>query len=293
MHRRQAWLAYALLAPLFVWLIVTILVPIGYLVQLSVTSTGIFGTAAEFTGFANFQRIATSERFWQSARNTLLWVLGNGLVQVTLAFTVARLLYRRSRFTDFMQVWIVLPWVIPGVAAVIIWRWMLSGIGIVNYGIQSVGLVDAPISFFAQPAIAMATTVVVNSWRWFPLLAVILLAALRNIPTELREAAMVDGATENQTWWLVVMPLLRPVLYVLGLLGTLWSANVFDVIWLLTRGGPSGGTATLPIFIYEEAFTRFRLGSAAAASLFMMAFLLVFVVLFLRYGWGRELRSQR
>jgi multiple sugar transport system permease protein len=122
---------------------------------------------------------------------------------------------------------------------------------------------------------------------------VILLAALRNIPTELREAAMVDGATENQTWWYVVMPLLRPVLYVLGLLGTLWSANVFDVIWLLTRGGPSGGTTTLPVFIYEEAFTRFRLGSAAAASLFMMAFLLVFVVLFLQYGWGRDLRSRR
>lgn len=292
MHRRQAWLAYALLAPLFLWLIVTILVPIGYLVQLSFTSTGIFGTAAEFAGLANFERILGSTRFWQSARNTLVWVVGNGLVQVTLAFTVARLLHRRSGFTDFMQVWIILPWVIPGVAAVIIWRWMLSGIGIVNYGLQSVGLVDAPISFFAQPGIAMATTVVVNSWRWFPLLAVILLAALRNIPTELREAAMVDGATENQTWWYVVMPLLRPVLYVLGLLGTLWSANVFDVIWLLTRGGPSGGTATLPIFIYEEAFTRFRLGSAASASLFMMAFLLVFVVLFLQYGWGRQLRSR-
>jgi multiple sugar transport system permease protein len=292
MHRRQAWLAYALLAPLFLWLIVTILVPIGYLVQLSFTSTGIFGTAAEFAGVANFERILGSTRFWQSARNTLVWVVGNGLVQVTLAFTVARLLHRRTVFTDFMQVWIILPWVIPGVAAVIIWRWMLSGIGIVNYGLQSVGLVDAPISFFAQPGIAMATTVVVNSWRWFPLLAVILLAALRNIPTELREAAMVDGATENQTWWYVVMPLLRPVLYVLGLLGTLWSANVFDVIWLLTRGGPSGGTATLPVFIYEEAFTRFRLGSAAAASLFMMAFLLVFVVLFLQYGWGRQLRSR-
>jgi multiple sugar transport system permease protein len=293
MHRRQAWLAYALLAPLFLWLTVTILVPIAYLVQLSFTTTGIFGTAAEFAGLRNFQRILDSARFWQAARNTLVWVLGNGLVQVTLAFTVARLLHRRTAFTDFMQVWIVLPWVIPGVAAVIIWRWMLSGIGVVNYGLQSVGLVDAPISFFAQPGIAMATTVAVNSWRWFPLLAVILLAALRNIPTELREAAMVDGATENQTWWYVVMPLLRPVLYVLGLLGTLWSANVFDVIWLLTRGGPSGGTATLPIFIYEEAFTRFRLGSAAAASLFMMAFLLVFVVLFLQYGWGRDLRSRR
>ena len=164
MQRRRAWLAFALLAPLCIWLIVTIVIPIAYLVQLSFTTTGIFGTAAEFAGLANFQRILGSERFWQSARNTLVWVIGNGLVQVTLAFTVARLLYRQTAFTRFMQIWIILPWVIPGVAAVIIWRWMLSGIGIVNYGIQSVGLVDAPISFFAQPSIAMATTIVVNSW---------------------------------------------------------------------------------------------------------------------------------
>jgi multiple sugar transport system permease protein len=292
-RRRSTLLAYLLLAPLVLWLLVTIALPIGYLVYLSFTTTGILGTAAEFAGLDNFRRLFAQPRFSQAGLNTLLWIIGNGLVQVTLAFTVARLLYRRTALNSFLQVWIILPWVVPGVAAVIIWRWMLSSIGIVNYGLEASGVIVAPMSFFAQPTVAMATTVFINAWRWFPLLTVILLAALRNIPAELREAAMVDGATESQTWWYVIMPLLRPVLYVLGLLGTLWSANVFDVIWLLTRGGPSGGTTTLPVFIYEEAFTRFRLGSAAAASILMMIFLLVFVALFLRYGWGRELRARR
>ncbi len=254
---------------------------------------GIFGTSATFSGLENFKDVLRSERFWQAGRNTLVWIVGNGLAQVTLAFAVARLLYRRSALTNFLQVWIILPWVVPGVAAVIIWRWMLSSIGIVNFGLEATRLVDSPVSFFAKPSIAMATTIAINSWRWFPLLAVILLAALRNIPSELREAAMVDGATENQTWWYIVLPLLRPVLYVLGLLGTLWSANIFDVIWLLTKGGPSGGTTTLPVYLYEEAFARFSLGTSAAGSVVMAVFVLGFVMLFLRYGWGRELGGRR
>lgn len=290
---RTPLLPFLLLAPLLLWLLLTIAVPVGYLVYLSFTSTGILGTAAEWSGLRNFARVLTSDRFWNAAWNTLVWVVGNGLAQVLLAFAVARGLHRASRLTNALQVWIILPWVVPGVAAVIIWRWMLSGIGIVNYGLDALALADAPVAFFSRPAAAMATTILINSWRWFPLLAVILVAALRNIPTELREAAMVDGASENQVWWFVVLPLLRPVLYVLGLLGTLWSANVFDVIWLLTKGGPAGATTTLPLFIYEEAFTRFRLGSAAAASVITTGFLLGFVLLFLRYGWGRELGGRR
>jgi multiple sugar transport system permease protein len=133
----------------------------------------------------------------------------------------------------------------------------------------------------------MLTTIFINSWRFFPLLAVIALAAMRTMPGELREAAFVDGATNNQTWHYIMLPLLQPVLYVKGLLGTRWSANIFDVIWLLAKGGPWGGATTLPIYIYEEACTRFNLGNAAA-SVLMSPALLVFVIVFLRTGWGRE-----
>lgn len=288
MTRRHPLLPYLLVAPLLIWLVVAIGAPVGYLIYLSFTSTGILGTTAHFSGLDNFIATFQSTRFWGAAVNTVVWIVGNGLVQVLLAFGVARLLHRSTRLNQALQTWIILPWVVPGVAAVIIWRWMLSGVGIVNYGLSLVGFTGT-VAFFSTEASAMATTIAINSWRWFPLLTVILLAALRGIPAEVREAAMVDGANENQTWWLIVMPLLRPVLYVLGLLGTLLSANVFDIIWLLTKGGPAGGTTTLPIYIYEEAFTRFKLGQAAAASLLMALILLAFVALFLRYGWGREI----
>lgn len=292
MPSRSRWLPYALVAPLLLWVVGTIGVSVGYLVYLSVTSTGILGTSANFVGVTNFVKQLGSTKFWSSAGTTALWVVGNGAAQVTLAFTFARLLARRSHLTDALQTWVVLPWIVPGVAAVIIWRWMLSSSGVVNFAAQAIGLTSSPVSFFSSTAAALITTILINSWRWFPLLTVILLAGIRNVPSELTEAALVDGATEGQTWRHIVMPLLRPILYVVGLLGTLLSVNVFDIIWLLTRGGPSGGTTTLPVHIYETAFTQFRLGNAAAASVMTTALLLVFVMLFLSYGWGRDLGNE-
>jgi multiple sugar transport system permease protein len=122
----------------------------------------------------------------------------------------------------------------------------------------------------------------INSWRWFPFNAVILLAALQRIPQELYEAAAVDGASVVQKFWHITMPGLRPVLFVMGLIGTLLSFNVFDVIWLLTGGGPSQATTTLPVLIYETAFKKYRLSQAAAMSVMTGIILLVFAALFIR-----------
>jgi multiple sugar transport system permease protein len=125
--------------------------------------------------------------------------------------------------------------------------------------------------------------VFINSWRWFPLTAVILLAGMQSIPEEFYEAAAVDGASAWQRFRMITLPSLQPVLFVLGLVGTLWSVNVFDVIWLLTSGGPSSATTTLPVLIYDTAFKQYNLSRAAAASVIMGMLLLIFAVLFMRF----------
>jgi multiple sugar transport system permease protein len=127
------------------------------------------------------------------------------------------------------------------------------------------------------------TVILINSWRWFPFNAVILLAALQRIPQELYEAASVDGASAVRKFAHVTLPSLRPVLFVLGLVGTLLSFNVFDVIWLLTAGGPSRATTTLPVLIYETAFKQYRLSRAAAMSVITGVILLIFAALFIRF----------
>jgi multiple sugar transport system permease protein len=134
------------------------------------------------------------------------------------------------------------------------------------------------VGFFSQPWMALATLVFVNSWRWFPFIALMILAGLTRIPADVYEAAAIDGAGAWQRFTKITWPLLAPTLAVLAVIGTLLSFNVFDIIWLLTGGGPAGGTRTLPVLIYETAFKGYRLSEAAAVSVVATVLLMAFAV---------------
>jgi multiple sugar transport system permease protein len=134
------------------------------------------------------------------------------------------------------------------------------------------------VGFFATPWTAFATLVFINSWRWFPFIALMMLAGLTRIPADLHEAARVDGAGPWKRFTRITWPLLAPTLTVLLVIGTLLSFNVFDVIWLMTSGGPAGGTATLPVLIYETAFRGYRISEAATIAVLATVFLMAFAV---------------
>ncbi|MEL6272196.1 MAG: sugar ABC transporter permease, partial [Chloroflexota bacterium] len=176
----------------------------------------------------------------------------------------------------------------PTVVVVVIWRWLLNASGgIVNYALVGLGFIESEIGFFSSGNSAVTSVILINSWRWFPFLAVIILAGLQSIPDDLYDAAAVDGASTAQQFWHITLPGLQPVLFVLGLVGTLLSFNVFDIIWLLTGGGPSSATTTLPVYIYETAFRKYSLSEAAAMSVVVSLFLLIFAVVFIRYAAPR------
>jgi multiple sugar transport system permease protein len=280
-----AWLGYAFLLPLMLWLAATILVPLIQSVALSFQNVRIIGTPGEFVGFDNYTRLLGSDRFWEALGRSLIWVLGNAVLQTLLAFAAALILKQNFRGQKIARIWIILSWIVPTVVVVIIWRWLLSASGgIVNYALVALGLMPEPIGFFSSGDAAFASVIAINSWRWFPFQAVILLAALQRIPQELYEAAAVDGAATLQKFFSITLPGLQPVLFVMGLIGTLMSFNVFDVIWLLTAGGPSSATTTLPVLIYDTGFRQFRLSQAAALSVVTGIILLVFAVLFMRFA---------
>jgi multiple sugar transport system permease protein len=283
-RRHDVVLAYFLVAPLVLWLAATILYPLLSAIHLSVLDVKVIGSGGEFVGFANYEQVLTSNRFWAALGRSGVWVISNALLQTIVAFVTALILKQRFRGQRIARIWIILSWIVPTVVVVIIWRWMLgtSG-GIVNYLLVALGLIPHPVGFFSSGPGAFAALVLINSWRWFPLTAVILLAGMHGIPEEFYEAAAVDGASGWQRFWKITMPSLQPVLFVLGLVGTLWSVNVFDIIWLLTSGGPSSATTTLPVFIYDTAFKQYNLSRAAAASVLMGVVLLVFAVLFMRF----------
>lgn len=281
--RRIPWSGYVYVLPLMLWLAATILYPLLSSIALSLQDIKIIGTQGHFVGLANYARLVGNEAFWAALLRSVVWVVGNAAVQTLAAFAAALLLNQRFCGRGLARIWIILSWIVPAVVVVIIWRWLLSSSGVVNYLLMAVGVVSEPIGFFGSRNAAMASVLLINSWRWFPFMAVTLLAALQSIPRELYEAAEVDGATAWRRFWSLTFPLLQPVLFVLGLVGTLMSFNVFDVIWLLTGGGPSSATTTLPVLIYDTAFTKYRLSQAAAISVVSGMLLLLFAVLFIRF----------
>ena len=280
---RRTWTGYLYVAPLMLWLAFTILYPLISAVFLSVQDIKIIGTPGKFVGLANYTRLLTSDAFWEALLRSAGWVVGNAAVQTLAAFAAALVLNQRFRGRGAARIWIILSWIVPAVVVVIIWRWLLSSSGVVNYLLSSLGIVAEPIGFFSTPQAAQASVILINAWRWFPFMTVTLLAGMQSIPRELYEAAAVDGATAVQRFWSITFPLLGPVLFVLGLVGTLMSFNIFDVIWLLTGGGPSEATTTLPVLIYVTAFTKYRLSQAAAISVVAGLLLLVFALLFIRF----------
>jgi multiple sugar transport system permease protein len=281
---REAILGLIMAAPLIIWLAVTILYPLFSAVQLSFLDVRIVGTSGKFVGFDNYKFILSSTRFWDAFGRTLIWLVANAVIQTLLALTAAIILKQRFKGQSIARIWIIVSWIVPTVVVVIIWRWILgtSG-GIVNYALMYIGLVSTPVGFFGSGTLAFATTILINSWRWFPLTAILLLAGMQDIPEEYYDAAAVDGASSWQKFIYITIPGLKPILFVLGLIGILWSVNVFDIIYLFTGGGPAEATTTLPVFIYETAFNSYRLSRAAAASVILGIFLLIYVLLFIKF----------
>lgn len=273
-------LALVLVAPALLFLAAILGWPLVQAVILSLQDVRVIGGPADFLGWDNYQRVLSSSAFWDSTRLSVIWVIGNALLQTVLALAVALVLNEKFPGVRIARSWIILTWIVPTVVVVIIWRWLLSTSGgMINPLLVQAGIVERPVGFFSTPWTAFATLIFINSWRWFPFIALMMLAGLNRIPDDLYEAARIDGANSWQRFRRITWPLLAPTLGVLAVIGTLLSFNVFDIIWLLTSGGPAGGTRTLPVLIYETAFKGYRLSEAATmsvlATLMLMAFAIV------------------
>ena len=278
--------------PFVAVLVVLVAVPVGIAVSTSFTNMRFIGMPAEFVGLRQYQRVFQDDLFWNSLGRSGLWILGNAVVQTLTAFVFALALSRRVRSTG-SQLLVLLPWIIPTVAVAVIGTWLMnSSYGILNFLLQRTGLVDAPINAFGNPDIALWSLILLNSWHWFPFFFVVILGALTTVPTELYEAASIDGAGPWQRFTSVTLQLISRILGIVGLVGTLWSFNVFDTIFLVTRGGPSNSTFTAPLYVYEVAFKRFQMGKSSAASVLLMIIMLGFAALFYNLVVRRAYRSR-
>lgn len=275
--------SFILFIPLLIWILVTMVYPIIYGIQLSLTNTRLIGIEGDFVWLANFTRNLQDPVFLSALKKSVFWTLGNALLQTVLGLSAGILLERTLIARRAMRVWILLPWIVPTIAIAILWRWLLSATyGIINYILIKLSIVAVGIPFLGSPDLALMACIFINSWRWFPFLSIIVLAGLLSIPPEEYEAARIDGAGFWQELRFISLPYLSPTLVILGLIGTLWSFNMFDVLWLMTQGGPAGATRTLAVLVYEQAFRNYFLGRAASVGVIMMLVLLIILILYFR-----------
>lgn len=284
---KKYFLGYTLIAPMVAIMILAIGLPLLNSVWMSFQNQRVIGGDSNFVGFDTYALIAEDPSFWNALGRSGFWVLANLMIQTILAFATALLLQTKGWWAKSARVWVMLPWVIPTISVVIIWQWMLnSNYGVIHWALREIGLdLGSP---FSDPGVVMLSIILVNSWHWFPLATVVIYGALITVPVETLEAAEIDGANRLQTFFSVTLPIINPILFSLGLVGSLWSFNVLDSIYLITEGGPVDITTTMPVYIYNTAFGAFRSSEAAASSVLTVLVLIVAASLFVRFARPRE-----
>lgn len=243
-----------------------------------------------YVGFANFQYVFSDPLFWSSMWQATIWTLLSTLFQTIFGVGIALLLHRTLYGMAFFRGLLLFPYIVPTVVIALIWRWIFNPeIGVVNYALQTTGIISEPIYWLSTPTMAMASTIMLNVWKYTPFVVICVLARLQTVPLELYDAAKVDGAGMIRRFFDVTLPQLREVLIVVIVFRTIWTFNKFEEIYLLTKGGPGTSTFNLAIYSFEQSMASLKLGVGAAAGVVMMVMLLAGSVVYLRVaGFGKE-----
>lgn len=291
LQRRRERLAYFLILPSILLITLLNLYPAVQAFLVSLQSQNMMRpNPTAYVGFAHYvASLAGDSPFWASLGRTIEFTLGAVVGGYLLGLGLALLLSLEVRGRAFFRALFLIPWVIPDVATAMLWKWLYGDeFGILNVLLLRTGVVHQPVQWLADTDIAMLSVIIVQVWKLYPIMFVTLLAALQNVPTELHEAAKLDGATALQRLWHVTLPLIRPASVVITLLAAIWTFQSFDVIYLLTGGGPADATQVLSTLIYQKAFWAMDRGTATALAMLMLV-----VLLGLTLSYLTAYRSQR
>ena len=287
-HRvHHDWRRYLFIAPAVIFLLALMVYPLLYTVNLSlfdVNAGNMLRGGAEFVGLANYTQFLRSPDFTASLVITLVFTIGSLTFQHVLGWAFALFFNLRFPLSGFLRAIMMVVWVLPAVVSGSLWRWIYAGsYGLLNAMLGLVGI-DSTHSWLTDPATALPAVILANIWVGIPFHMMLIYAGLQTINPNLYEAASIDGAGASRRFWSITVPLMRPVIYTTLLLGFVHTFKVFDLIYVMTGGGPANATNVLSINVYRLSFDYFRLGEGAAAAnvLLVIPMLLSIVYLFLR-----------
>ena len=255
--------------------------PVLNALWLSLHQASSFIGEPHFVGLGNYVRVVQDPEFWRAMGNGLIYALSAIALQVVIGIAFAMVLNQPFFGQRLVRGLATLPYLLPTVVVALTFQWLADGsVGLFTVLARDLGLGTIP--WFEQPATARMSVVLASVWLWTPFVTICVLAGLQSIPPALYEAAKVDGAGPVSIFFHVTLPQLKPVLTVVVLLRAIWMFNKFDVIWLLTKGGPLGATEHLPIQAYKRAFSLFDVGGGAAVATVSFLILMAIVTIYIR-----------
>lgn len=282
---RDTSTALLFLLPLFVLVVGLILYPFYRAIWLSFTDK-LVGYPERFVGLRNYLYLIQEDTFHEVIRNSLIFTVGSVTLKVLTGLAMALVLNGIWRWRNLFRGLCLLPWITSTVIIALTWRWMFDsfpGRGFFNSVLIDLGLLRHPIAFLATPGGAMLAVIVANWWRGFPFFGVSYLAGMQSIPSDLYEAASVDGASPWRRFWHITLPGLKHIMIITVLLSFIWTINDFNIVYVMTRGGPGTATQVFATYSYEVAFNQLRWGRGVTISIFLVPALIVGIVLISRY----------
>ncbi len=281
--QRYAWLGALLIGPTVLVFCAVIVYPLVSAIYLSLFSIYTPTLEGSWVGLSNYRELLARGEFWQSLRTTLIWTVGTLVLQMLFGIGMALILHQNLLFRSLARSLVLFPYFVSTVVAILVWRWLFNDLyGILNHFVMVSGLSGMPVDWLGSMPNAMLSVIFVGAWKYFPFVVIAVLARLQTIPEPLYEAARIDGAGPVARFFDITLPQLRDVLVVIVMLRAIWDFKEFDLIFLLTGGGPVISTQTLPLLVYKEAFALNRMGLASATAVLMMLIMLAFMIVYVQ-----------
>jgi ABC-type sugar transport system permease subunit len=290
LRQQDARIAWLLVVPSLVVILGVTLWPIIYTFILSffIAPTGI-NQVRTFVGLGNYLAMIQDKTFWETIGRTMHFTVGSVGLELVLGLAIAQLIHAHPWGWKFLRFSLIIPWAVPTIVNGAMWRWIYSAdFGALNALLMQLGLIKHYVPWLTFPNAAMNLVIVADVWHMTPLVALILQSALATLPEELEEAASVDGANALQRFWSIRLPMLRPAILVALIVRTVDAFRVFDIAYIITRGGPAFRTVTITYLTYFNAFAYGKQGIGAALSFLISVFSIAMAVIFIRFLYRPE-----
>ncbi len=286
MRKRDGLSAVVFLTPTMIIFLTFILFPVIFSFYLSFHEWNMFSSEATYVGIDNYKRMMQSNEFWSVLKNTGIYTIGTVPLNMIVALLVAMALNKKIKGKKFLRTAFFAPVIISPVAAAVIWRWIYDpNYGLLNYGISFFGV--GSINWLNDPTAAMFALIIMGVWKTFGINMVLFSAGLAGIPETYYEAADIDGAGKFSKFWHITLPMLAPTTFFIMIMSMISSFQVFDLVYVLTSGGPLGSTKVLVFYVYEYAFKFFEMGYASAVAYVLFVILIILTLLQVRYMKNR------